>query len=197
MAPLKPNWPQPSHSKLLEVVHGSSLDSFTSYSRSNISAPAGSVIATLASPPLSLSNKAYSTVQISRTQHIELNCDFLYLNHSCDPSLELHIVPRTRSNDETLDVEGTARDVPVAIEVRVANRKSSTGDTYDLNVGDAMTFFYPSTEWEMAQPFDCTCGSKMCRGQISGAKDMPIHNLEGYFLNHHIKEMLAEEKVQK
>jgi len=22
-----------------------------------------------------------------------------------------------------------------------------------------VTFFYPSTEWKMAQPFDCLCGS--------------------------------------
>lgn len=27
-----------------------------------------------------------------------------------------------------------------------------------LKAGEAITFFYPSTEWDMAQGFDCACG---------------------------------------
>ncbi|KAF9921233.1 hypothetical protein FBU30_008778 [Linnemannia zychae] len=31
--------------------------------------------------------KKYTTVQVGRDQHIELNSDLVYLNHSCDPSI--------------------------------------------------------------------------------------------------------------
>jgi len=31
-----------------------------------------------------------------------------------------------------------------------------------LKKGDDITFFYPSTEWDMAQGFDCNCGAKVC-----------------------------------
>lgn len=53
-------------------------------------------------------------------------------------------------------------------------------------------FFYPSTEWHMAQPFDCFCGTPSCRGRIAGARDMPRAQLEGLWLNGHIRELLDE-----
>ena len=27
----------------------------------------------------------------------------------------------------------------------------------DIKAGDELRFFYPATEWEMAQPFSCIC----------------------------------------
>jgi len=64
-----------------------------------------------------------------------------------------------------------------------------------LQVGDELTFFYPSTEWDMAQPFDCLCGAPTCRGRISGAKAMGEQGqLDGTWLNGHIREMLEERK---
>jgi hypothetical protein len=38
-----------------------------------------------------------------------------------------------------------------------------------LNQGDEFTFFYPSTEWDMIQPFTCYCGYSNCLKQIQGA----------------------------
>ena len=37
-----------------------------------------------------------------------------------------------------------------------------------LPVDTELSFFYPSTEWEMAQPFDCWCGSVRCLKKIQG-----------------------------
>jgi hypothetical protein len=34
--------------------------------------------------------------------------------------------------------------------------------------GDEITFDYDTTEMEMAEPFDCRCGSEECRGWIGG-----------------------------
>jgi len=33
----------------------------------------------------------------------------------------------------------------------------------DLAADDELTFFYPSTEWSMAEPFDCWCGAERVR----------------------------------
>lgn len=57
-------------------------------------------------------------------------------------------------------------------------------------------FFYPSTEWSMAQPFDCLCGTPSCRGRIAGARDMPPEQLEGVWLNRHIRDLLEERDQQ-
>lgn len=46
----------------------------------------------------------------------------------------------------------------------------------------------------MAQPFGCLCGTRTCRGTISGAKDMSEAGLEGVWLNGHIRELLDEQK---
>lgn len=85
-----------------------------------------------------------------------------YLNHSCVPSTF---------------VDTTANRV-VAIRPIVR--------------GEALTFFYPSTEWEMADPFDCQCGSSVCLGRITGAAALPAEVLERYALNAHIRGLLAE-----
>jgi hypothetical protein len=47
-----------------------------------------------------------------------------------------------------------------------------------LKAGEELTFFYPSTEWNMNQGFDCFCGSKRCLGYIGGAKYMSSGQLE-------------------
>lgn len=65
--------------------------------------------------------KRYSTVQISETKHIELNSDLVFMNHSCDPSAHMEV-------DRML--------------VTAAK---------DISVGDELTFFYPSTEWDMGK----------------------------------------------
>lgn len=61
-----------------------------------------------------------------------------------------------------------------------------------IKAGDELTFFYPSSEWAMAQAFDCFCGSSDCRGRIDGAGKMTLKQLEGLWLNGYIREMLAE-----
>lgn len=66
-----------------------------------------------------------------------------------------------------------------------------------LKEGDELTFFYPSTEWDMAQPFDCLCGSGVCKGRISGARDMDGGVLSKYWLGEHIRDLLEEKKASE
>ena len=53
-----------------------------------------------------------------------------------------------------------------------------------------LTYFYPSTEWSMAQPFTCFCGTPACKGLIDGAGKMPREKLEGVWLNGWIRDLL-------
>ena len=155
-----PAWVKPDLTRLLSVEKNPG--SFASRAISLITLPAGSVFARITNP--TPATVAYSSVQAGRDLHIELNCDLVYINHSCKPSLvfDMH-----------------------KWEVRVSGER-------DLKEGDELTFFYPSTEWDMVQPFECLCGSKECRGRITGAKDMDEGVLGEYWLNPHIEELLEE-----
>jgi hypothetical protein len=135
---------------------------FSSYAKSLISLPAGAVFAPLTG--ITSGTKAYSTVQTGRDEHIELNSDLLYCNHSCTPSLEFDMA---------------------RLEVRVARGRP-------LHVGDGLTFWYPSTEWDMAQPFECHCGTSACKGWIAGAGQMDESVVREYWLNEHIEGLLRE-----
>lgn len=158
-----PAWVQPDLSRLLRVEHHPGA--FTSRSVSLVSLPAGAIFAriTTATPAA----PAYSTVQIGRDAHVELNSDLLYVNHSCRPSLEF-------------DMEKW--------EVRVSRHLEG-----GLKEGDELTFFYPSTEWAMAQKFACQCGEEGCLGRIGGAGEMEGEGLRGFWLNGHVVRMLEEE----
>ncbi|KAJ3167711.1 hypothetical protein HDU88_002158 [Geranomyces variabilis] len=105
--------------------------------------------------------KRWSSVQIDTDRHIELNSELVFMNHSCDPSANIET--------ETMHV--------------VAAR--------DLKEGDELTFFYPSSEWEMSQPFACWCGAETCIKQVSGAKDVPAAGLANKYLTPHIRALLA------
>lgn len=58
--------------------------------------------------------------------------------------------------------------------------------------GEDLTFFYPSTEWCMASPFECRCGYDVCLGWVTGAEALPARVLACYALNEHIAELAAE-----
>src|SRR5258706_7831897 len=82
----------------------------------------------------------YLTVQVDTGKHITLQPEFLqYINHSCAPNVFF---------------DTTAMKLVALKEIRQE---------------EEMTFFYPSTEWEMTQPFRCYCGSPACLGEIKGA----------------------------
>jgi hypothetical protein len=65
----------------------------------------------------------------------------------------------------------------------------------NISPGEALTFFYPSTEWEMAEPFPCLCNAPNCLGTILGAKDLSLTVLGRYFINRHIGMMALEHLV--
>jgi len=84
------------------------------------------------------------------------------LNHSCDPNV-------------ILDTEHM---------LMIARR--------DIEKGEELSFFYPSTEWEMQAPFICLCGSTNCIHVVAGARFLPLSTLETQYLSKHIREMMIE-----
>jgi len=62
----------------------------------------------------------------------------------------------------------------------------------DIEKGDELSFFYPSTEWEMDAPFICLCGASNCIHVVAGARFLPLSVLEHHYLNKHIREMTVE-----
>jgi hypothetical protein len=99
----------------------------------------------------------YLSVQVGEERHILLDPVFLqYINHSCDPNTHFDTV-----------------------NMQVVCLK-------EIGVGEQMTFFYPSTEWSMAQSFDCLCDSVNCLKTIQGAKHLPSEVLEKYQFSNHI-----------
>ncbi|KAM3524032.1 hypothetical protein NHJ13051_004745 [Beauveria bassiana] len=164
MAPLTPHWQQPSHPDIQEVVIVNETE-FTTKSLSRVALPPFALFARLDFPPCTeAAEPTYATVQMGRNRHLNLNSDLLYINHSCEPSL----------------IFDTGNKIIIA-------------GPNGLQPGDELTFFYPSTEWEMAQPFQCLCGTPTCRGTIDGAKKMTSAQLDGLWLAKHIRELRAEQ----
>ena len=60
----------------------------------------------------------------------------------------------------------------------------------DIAAGEELTFFYPSTEWEMSAPFICLCGAPNCIHVVAGARFLPLSTLEHHYLNRHIRELM-------
>lgn len=109
----------------------------------------------------------YLTVQTGINRHITLMPEFLqYINHSCDPNVFF---------------DTTAMQL-VCLK--------------PLQPGDEMTFFYPSTEWDMAQPFVCNCGTDRCLQLINGASHLSGETLKKYRLTDFISEQ-AKEKISQ
>ncbi|KAF9958734.1 hypothetical protein BGZ72_011033 [Mortierella alpina] len=154
---------QPTHPGLFEVVYAkgsfnSQLVACRDYKKGEIICD---IQGTTPGP------KKYTTVQISRDLHIELNSDLVYLNHSCEPTVSF----------DTDKMQIIAH--------------------VDIKKGGPLTFFYPSSEWEMDQPFPCWCGAEKCCKSIQGAKFLPTEVMDRYFVCSHIRDLLKERDAQK
>lgn len=103
------------------------------------------------------------TLQVDEGRHILLSPEPLwYINHSCVPNIFFDM--------DAMEIVCLA----------------------DISPGEELRFFYPSTEWSMAEPFDCLCGSPNCLGRISGASGLSDEVLEGYRLTPYVRKKWME-----
>ena len=110
----------------------------------------------------------YLSVQVNEHEHIMLNPEFLQnINHSCTPNV-------------FFDTRNLAL---------ICLRR--------IEVSEEITFFYPSTEWSMAQGFKCQCQSHSCLGHIQGAAHLSPDILQRYKLSDYVKQKLAHKITAK
>ncbi|MDQ6761315.1 MAG: SET domain-containing protein-lysine N-methyltransferase [Bacteroidota bacterium] len=108
------------------------------------------------------------TVQVSDDLHITLYPEFLqYINHSCNPNIFFDTA------------------------------KMELSCLHDIAASDEFTFFYPSTEWAMAEPFKCFCGANNCFHEIQGASFLPQETLADYKFTDFIMQKLNNTFLQK
>jgi hypothetical protein len=94
------------------------------------------------------------SIQIGPHAHAEPLPEFLrYLNHSCDPNVFIDL------------------------------REGAVVTLREIAQGEELTFFYPSTEWNMEAPFPCECGAAECLQEIRGASELPARVLARYRLS--------------
>jgi len=126
----------------------------------------GEVIADFSAGTIS-AEPTYLTVQVGVGKHITLQPEFLqYINHSCNPNVFF---------------DTTAMQL-VALK--------------ELQPEDELTFFYPSTEWQMTQSFSCYCGSSQCLGEIKGAAFLSKEEQERYRFTDFIQQQLAKQPAR-
>lgn len=83
-----------------------------------------------------------------------LDIVFANMNHSCQPSTYIDCKTLTLSAEK------------------------------DIEIGEELTFFYPSTEWEIQMKFKCNCKSPSCLDVICGTVN---NHIQGNRINQHIK----------
>ncbi|MFM7646142.1 MAG: SET domain-containing protein-lysine N-methyltransferase [Sphingomonadales bacterium] len=114
------------------------------------------------------SSPSYLTVQVGTNKHIMLQPSFLqYINHSCEPNCFF---------DTT-----TKKVLALA----------------DIANGEELGFFYPSSEWEMQQPFQCFCGTPSCIGEIKGAAFLNREQVAHYRFTDYISQRLTRKARKK
>lgn len=101
----------------------------------------------------------------------------------------------------TVQIGGEAHVIPLPIELQSVNHSCDPNVAFDVErlilralrgiaPGAELRYFYPSTEWAMAEPFDCGCGAPSCMGRIQGASSIPAATLRRYELAPHIHSQL-------
>ncbi len=123
---------------------------------------AGDVLADFSAGTIS-TEPTYLTVQVGTDRHITLQPEFLqYINHSCDPNVFF--------DTTTMQL--------VALRT--------------IEAGEEFVFFYPSSEWEMTQSFQCYCGSHRCLGEIKGAAFLSDEAVQQNRFTDFIQQQLAK-----
>jgi len=166
---------------------------------SKVSLPAGAHF-TYLTAHVPQQKKSWKTIQTSTSTQTDPQSALLYMNHSCAPSIEVHtfspnelgeyprVPPGGNRNGEIIGINAYG----IAGEVRVARDRG-------IEPGDALTFFYPSTEWSMDRPFDCLCGAGegKCLGVVSGASSIDSKTMQRWYFNDHIHELARQRDVSQ
>ena len=93
------------------------------------------------------------TVQVDKTKHVAPQGPMIRFNHSCQPNAKF-VYEQRKGMSPDLDPNHEVFWYVVAI--------------CDIKKGENVTYDYTTSEYDMAQAFQCNCGAEMCLGQIKG-----------------------------
>lgn len=113
----------------------------------------------------------------------------------CDVDFRL-----SRKNRYSLEIDEDVHGEILPTALRLMSHSCAPNLTFDLPnrrllvirdiaPGEQFSFFYPSTEWDMSEPFACWCGAPECVGNVRGAKHIDRDVLSRYHLAPHIKRL--------
>ncbi|KAK1218951.1 hypothetical protein PQX77_018339 [Marasmius sp. AFHP31] len=155
----------PSYPDLMEVQFAPG--EHNSSLRAKKSFSTGDIIADLSKAYL-VPQKTRFTVQVGVDQHIELGSDLVYMNHSCEPNAAFDVSSGDSSQWKAIALK-------------------------DIAKGSELTFFYPSTEWDAAEPFECKCGTESCLKIFQGANSIATETLKKQaYISRHIWQLVEE-----
>ncbi|RWA12258.1 hypothetical protein EKO27_g2878 [Xylaria grammica] len=178
---LLPAWVNPDLDRLLEVkrVEGD----FQSWAVSLVELPAGALFARITG--VAVSRPSWSSVQAGRNLHIDLNSELVFVNHSCDPTLEWDMERMEIRVSRNHDLKKGDLQVSTTVDV---TREDNKSPNYSRCSRELPAPVVQST------PFDCWCGAGegVCLGHISGAIGLDAERLGSYWINGYISEMLEE-----
>ena len=95
------------------------------------------------------------TVQVAKNKHVSPQGPLNYFNHSCQPNAKL-VYERRKVTFPDIDANHELFWHMVAIR--------------DIKKGEDVTFDYTTSEYDMAEVFQCRCGVETCLGEIKGFK---------------------------
>ena len=111
------------------------------------------------------------TIQLSETQHCNVQAPLMYTSHSCQPNTRIVFTPNT--------ISSLSSTISPTINTKQTNISSFSDTIYvnliaihDIEPKTLISFDYCTSEWQMASPFPCNCGAPNCRGIIEGYKHL-------------------------
>ena len=141
------------HSSSIGVVEVTSLKGlFSCQAVDDI--PSGSFLSDLWGP-VSRFPTCFS-LQIDINKHVEPQGPLMRINHSCKPNAKFIYKCRIHVEHSDCDINENVFWHVIAVN--------------DIKKGEDITFDYTTTEYDMAQAFQCKCGEDNCLGEIKGFK---------------------------
>ena len=141
------------HSSSIAVVEVANLKGlFSCQAMDDI--PSGSFLSDLWGP-VSHSPNSHS-MQIDINKHVQPQGPLVRFNHSCKPNAKFIYKCRIHVEHSDCDIDEKVFWYCIAV--------------HDMKKGEDITFDYTTTEYDMAEPFQCKCKESNCLGEIKGFK---------------------------
>lgn len=94
--------------------------------------------------------------------------------YSVQIDADVHVSPAPDASFEELVVRYPWRFMNHSCEPNAVFRAGTFVALCSIEVGEAVTFDYNTTELDIAEPFDCRCSRDRCRGRVSGFACLPL-----------------------